>query len=386
MASAAEDRHHTGDAMNTALPRCPEGPDWSLRWETLLKQYRWLREMEGCPQDPIHHAEGDVLIHTRMVCEALVADPAWRALPEAERAILFAAALLHDVAKPACTQTDPAGRIRSPGHAKRGDREARAILWEDGASPGDREAVAALVRYHQMPYLLWDRPDPARLVRQISMRARCDWLALLARADIKGRVCPDASQQLESIALFVAQCEELDCLRQPAPFPSDHSRFEYFRREDRDPNYAAWDDTRCTLTLMCGLPGAGKDHWLREHDPALPVVSLDALRRSMGVSWGDDQGAVAHAARERAREFLRQGQSLAWNATNLTQTRRAPLISLAESYRARVRIVCVDPPAAQLMRQNQDRDATVPRAAIWELLEKWEMPDLTEAHALIWVV
>jgi hypothetical protein len=39
-----------------------------------------------------------------MVCRALAGLDEFRALPELERQILFAAALLHDIAKPSCTR------------------------------------------------------------------------------------------------------------------------------------------------------------------------------------------------------------------------------------------------------------------------------------------
>ena len=84
------------------FPPCPQPPDWRVDWETLDATFPWVRNLRGCPQDPIRHAEGDVWTHVRMVCEAMAGLEAWRALPELERKLLFTAALLHDVAKPAC--------------------------------------------------------------------------------------------------------------------------------------------------------------------------------------------------------------------------------------------------------------------------------------------
>src|SRR5687767_209798 len=49
-----------------------------------LQVFDWVRALEGCPQDPIHHAEGNVWIHTRMVLETLLGLPEWRALPAEE--------------------------------------------------------------------------------------------------------------------------------------------------------------------------------------------------------------------------------------------------------------------------------------------------------------
>ena len=50
----------------TLLDSCPTPPDWRLAWDALLDEYGMLRELYDCPQDPIHHAEGDVGTHTRV--------------------------------------------------------------------------------------------------------------------------------------------------------------------------------------------------------------------------------------------------------------------------------------------------------------------------------
>src|SRR5262249_31914006 len=92
----------------------PQPPDWRLDWDALRDEFQFVRDMQGCPQDPVYHAEGDVEIHTRMVCESLIENQRWRGLATAEREIVFAASLLHDVAKPATTRKEN-GRITSRG-------------------------------------------------------------------------------------------------------------------------------------------------------------------------------------------------------------------------------------------------------------------------------
>ncbi len=80
--------------------------------------------MQQCMQEPEFHAEGDVWTHTRMVVDALLALPEYQALGSDEQNLLLHAALLHDVAKPACTVLEN-GRISSPRHAKVGEKIAR---------------------------------------------------------------------------------------------------------------------------------------------------------------------------------------------------------------------------------------------------------------------
>jgi len=41
---------------------------------------------------------------------------------------------------------------------------------------------------------------------------------------------------------------------------------------------------------------------------------------------------------------------------------------------------------ARLFEQNLQRTARVPRQVIERLLDRWEVPDVTEAHQVDWVV
>lgn len=360
---------------------CPAGPGFVLDWAAVEREFAWIRRLAGVPQDPVHHAEGDVLTHTRMAAQALVSLPQWRARPRAEQVRLFAAVLLHDVAKPDCTRHD-GQRVTAHGHSRRGELTARRVLWELGAPIDDREHVAALVRHHQVPFWALERPDLEQIALRVSLTARNDDLALLATADILGRVCADADTVLENIGLFREYCADLGVLDRPWEFASDHARFMYFRTPGRDPRYAAYDDTRLTVTVLSGLPGTGKDTWLAAHRPDLPVVSLDAIRARSGVDPAGDQRAVAAAAHELARGHLRAGRSFAWNATNVSRQHRELCIGLAAAYGARVELVALEAPGPVLRARNAARPAPVPSAVIDRLIGRWETPDVTESHTL----
>jgi predicted kinase len=372
--------------MNSPMDFCPQPPAWTLDWDGLQERFAWVRDLAGCPQDPVYHAEGDVWVHTRMVCEALAGMPAWRSLPQAERQAVFTAALLHDVAKPACTRPDADGRITSRGHSRRGAILTRQILWRLGAPFGVREQIVALVRHHQVPYYLVDRPDAQRLAIEVSQTARCDRLALVAEADVRGRVCRDQQRLLDNVALFVEFCREESCLSAPRAFASDHARFLYFRSPHRHPDAPAHEDGRAEVVVMSGLPGAGKDTWVRSSLSDWPVVSLDAVRSELDVDPADEQGRVINRAREQARDHLRSGRPFVWNATNLSRQLRGQCVQLLADYHARIRMVYVEVSEERLLRQNRQRQAPVPRAVLERLLDHWEVPDGTEAHRIEWVV
>lgn len=373
------------------FPECPEEPEFTPPdWPALFARFTWLRALEGIAQDPVYHAEGDVLIHTRMVAEALLALDEWRGQTPVDQRMLFAAALLHDVGKPTCTVLEEDGHISSRGHAKKGERIARRLLWlgEELPAPAPfptREKIAALVCLHGLPLQFLNKTDPARAVIEASQRVRLDHVALLAEADVRGRICSDQRELLDCVALFREFCQEQTCYTAPRAFADEYSRFVYLRSEHGDPDYAAYDDTRFEVVVMAGLPGVGKDTWIREHLPDWPVISLDAVRKEQGISPRAGQGQVAQLARERARELLRQQRSFVWNATNVTRMMRGRVLDLALAYRARTRIVYIEAPFAMLLNRNRTRRTSVPEEVIYRLLNRLEMPQIDEAHQVEWV-
>jgi putative nucleotidyltransferase with HDIG domain len=367
---------------------CPDAPNQSIDWDKIQTHFDWLDNLRGCQQDPIYHAEGDVFTHTKMVCEALVSSPNWQQLSQQDRSIVFAAALLHDVAKPIFTKIEENGRISSKGHGRQGARIARQILSAlVPPVPFEiRETIRAIVQFGSLPIWLLDKPNPQQSVIKASQVVRCDFLALLAEADVRGRLCSDRQQLLDKIELFREFCQENNCLNFPRQFPSAHSRFLYFRKDSGNPDYEAFDDTRCEVILMSGLPGSGKDYWIKENLPHLPLISLDALRQEMKIPPDETPGSVIVAAKNRAREYMSSGRSFVWNATNTTKQMRQQLIDFFASYRSRIRIVYLEVPMAEILKRNRSRTAAVPEAVIQKLLDRLDIPDLTEAHQVEWIV
>ena len=378
------------ELKNAVFPFCPQPPDWRVDWQAIQAQFSWIRAMEGIPQSPVHHAEGDVLTHTNMVAEAITTLEEWRALPAEERSLLFASALLHDVGKPACTQIDGTGKITSKGHARKGEHIARRILWSGNELPSPlpllpRETITGLVRFHGLPLQFLDKSDPERAVYAASQSIRMDHVALLAEADVRGRTCEDKTELLARVTLFREFCQELQCYRIPRRFATPHSRFIYFQHTTSDPNYHAYDTTTFEVIMLSGLPGSGKDTWLSENASWSSVISLDSIRKELQILPEETQGQVVQLAKERARQLMRQHQSFVWNATNITRAMRQQLIDLFVSYGAHVHIVYLDAPLSVIFKRNRARKDYVPEHVIDKLIDKLEPPDQTEAHQVQWI-
>jgi putative nucleotidyltransferase with HDIG domain len=343
----------------------------------------WARDMAACPQDAQWHAEGDVWVHTKMVFAELERLPEWDALDGDSQLKLVFTALFHDAGKPATTATDPvSGRTHSPKHALVGVEIARRVLRSLGCPLDIREEIIGLVRYHGRPPYLLEKVDTAYEIISLSWLVNHQLLYLFALADTRGRSSREMARPEENLHLWKLVAEENDCFDRPYTFANDHARFLFYRGALSSLHYSPREEYSCTVTLMAGLPGSGKDTWLARHRAGLPVVSLDDLRAQYDVDPTDDQGEIAQLARESCREHLRAGRDFAFNATNILRQTRKRWIDLFADYRARIELVYVEPPLATIFAQNERRSKRVPTRVMHRLVEKLEPPTVTEGHSL----
>ncbi len=361
----------------------------NMNWEELHERFAWLRALEDIPQDPIFHAEGDVATHTRMVLEALQTLPEFQVLAAQQQQILLAAALLHDVEKASTTIQEADGRISSRGHARKGEYTARQLLYRILPAPFEvKEQVAKLVRYHGLPLWVFEKPDPQKAILQASLEVDLSLLVLLAKADILGRICDDQEELLYKIELFQAFAEEQKCWGKARAFPSGLGRYRYFHTAEAPVDYVPYEGDCFEVVVLSALPGTGKDHYLQQYCVDWPVVSLDAVRRQHKIAPTDKRGngRVIQSVKELARTYLRRRASFVWNATNISRNMRAGLIDLFQSYGAHTRLVYLEVPYQQLLRQNQQREFPVPQQVLERMINKLEVPALWEAPAVEWQV
>lgn len=370
------------------LPYVP-GPSTPFEWGKIKGSYEWLHNLSRISQDPFFHGEGDVLTHTRMTLESMIDLEEWRSLEQENRGVLFWAGLLHDVGKPSCTRFEPNGRITTPNHTIKGEKVAREIMWRGVPDPvpfEPRERIAKLVRFHGLPLWFLEHKDPLKSIIRASHLINLKHLALLAEADARGRICEDFQSILEKIQLFREYAIEAGCYERAYPFATDLARMVYLRSENGYPDYVPYDDTWGEVVLMSGLPGVGKDTWIEQNLSDWPVISLDDIREELGIAPEDNQGEVIHKAKNRAKEMLRKKKPFVWNATNVSQQIRKPLIDLFFSYRAKVRIVYIEPGYNEVFKQNANRKAPVPEKVLKELIGKLDIPNINEANFVEYIV
>ncbi len=374
------------EQLRVLVPALGKSPDF----QACLAAFPALAFAKTTPQDPRYHGEGDVWTHTQMVVEALLALPDYQATPRAEQEVVFLAALLHDVAKYSTTVVDPVtGAIGQPGHSRKGAIDARIALWDAGVPFDVRESVCRLIGVHQVPFFALDgsrRGTPEFLVRELSWQLSIPSLAMLAEADMRGRICADKARVLDNIELFRELAREEGCYGTPRPFADAHTAVSYFRGADVHPDYPLHQAPGSRVIVMSGLPASGKNTWVDAHHPELPVVSFDDARDELGLRHGKNEGMVAHLAVGRAKALLRAQQPFIWNATHLSERMRQKTLDLLFAYHAQVEIAYLEQPRAELLRRNTKRDTSLSNKALVSMLHRWSVPLPTEAHHVRYVV
>lgn len=366
------------------------GADGSVDWRTVEAEFPYAADMAACIQDKVHHSEGDVLRHTRMVMDALFDDPEFRALTPKRRNVLALAVLWHDVAKPE-TRVEVFDeeldrlRVSHPHHASKGAMHAWRDLWRAGVPLDVRRDVFALVLGHQQIFRVLQGADPRLAMARLSTLGSIYELSMLAKADNRGRICENRQVADDEMELIRIAADECGCLHGPWPFASDQARLRFARGVKDSLFFEPQPPKGSRVILLSGLPGMGKDTYVNTALKDYAHVSLDITREEMAVKPAENQGRVAQATIEACRVHLRSKTNFVFNATNITRLQRAKWATLAIAYDAHVSIHALDVSERRLRKNNRDRKDSVPDAVIDHMIAKWEPPTPLEAHSVVWI-
>lgn len=136
---------------------------------------------------------------------------------------------------------------------------------------------------------------------------------------------------------------------------------------------------RPTLILLCGIPGSGKTtyakKYIEEHYDTIHTSS-DEIRKEL---WGDeatqgDNNEVFSLMQTRTIEALNNGQSVVYDATNITRKDRSYIIALCPKF---VKIECHvvwAPISYCLYRDEFMRNRTVGKEVIDRMLKRFQAP------------
>jgi predicted kinase len=216
----------------------------------------------------------------------------------------------------------------------------------------------------------------SKIAPDFSIRKLC----MLERADINGRISASNSDHLEKIELCKMLSEDLGCIDKHYQFKDAYTERAFYKGKTDYHENQLFNDTWGEIIMLSGLPGTGKDTFIKAHYENYPVITLDDIRKELKILPTDNQGLVVATANERAKELLRKKQPFVWNATNITTDIRKLLIPLFEDYGASVKIVFLETEWNEGIRRNSSRQAEVPKHAIEKMLSRLEPPEPYEAQ------
>jgi len=360
-----------------------------------------LKEFKVTIQDPIWHAEGDVHIHTDMVLNELynIFETGQFVPTPDQRQILILAAILHDIAKPLVTkQVD--GRIKASRHEAVGRDYLIYRLLELNLPSESYLEIINLVGYHQRPKLLVIKGDPEYKYFALAQYFNYELMYWLEVADLKGRTCDDKEETLLYLDEYLAKTKEVlkrheDELKLIDPAHKDialkygthlistgevNSYLEVYQKVFKS------EETPTHFVMMSGLPGTGKSTYISKNFPDYTLISLDNIRALL--SYREDQSRnkeVANLAKEKLKESLRNKENIIWDATNIRQEFREPLIQLAKDYGAHTEIVLLLDKEQNIRKKNKQRRHVVPDKVITRMKDSFQFINPVEAHKVSYI-
>lgn len=366
--------------------------DFELIKKELL--YPFVDDLSKTIQEKKWHAEGDVLTHTSLVLDALISLKEYQELTKIEKLVVFMSALFHDIGKIPCTKVID-GEIRSFYHGAAGAKMLREYLWKDLELAGEkeyqefREGICLLIKYHSTPVYTYQ--DLEKRVIKLSLNNKLTkyynlkLLTILAKADTIGRISDEKYEHLDNLDIFILQAKELNCYEKAFEFKNEYTKYMYLNSNTVWYNDSLYNPNHGTITLLCALPGTGKDTYIKEHYPNSKVISLDDIREEYDISVLDNQKETYSIAKEKAKELLRNKEEFIWNATNLTNMIRNKQLHLFHNYNMNVKIIFLETSLKENLKRNKNREKEVDEKVIYKLLKNIDIPEEIETEYVEWV-
>ena len=129
--------------------------------------------------------------------------------------------------------------------------------------------------------------------------------------------------------------------------------------------------------MMVGVAGSGKSFIAR--DLGCPIVSSDAIRAELFGSEDDQShnGEVFNELHKRIKNYLVNGQSCVYDATNLSRKRRKNFLKELPKDVKKIAVVAATE-IDVILEQNANRMRHVPEEVIWRMYREMSLPRLDE--------
>ena len=368
-------------------------PDYKIDFDVVKQNIPEFNNLEYTQQPKDWHSEGNAYIHTKMVVDEMYKILLDRCSEDEiggeNYMIMLAAALFHDIGKPSCTKfSEEKGDFTSRNHQYAGERIVRRVFYDEDWIL--REKLCWLVRKHMAPYYILGGNDPAREIKALSWGpVTNDMLFSLNLCDSWGSISEKESRDdsVERLLKLCNMAESLNCLDRSCEM-SRSEKFGYCTNlSDETKECLDNENPNFTLYIMVGLPGSGKDTWIKENISETTMLCRDNIRTEIGIEGEKPQGTeeqeneVTRILNERLVECCKNKQDCVINNTNVSKKRRKEILDIILPYNPRVVIVYVEAPT--LTDNFERRRNQVGKKVIKRMFHNFEFPEFFEYDTLL---
>lgn len=359
--------------------------EMNINWEFVntIPEFNILNDTK---QNSIWHKEGNVMIHTKMVCDAMKSQ-LMRESNINKISYMMLSALFHDIGKGPTTKLEEDGLYHCKNHGAVGERITRNILWNIDFDI--REKICALVNAHMKPLYFLEKENIERYIIELSMLCDIQELCMLKQADCIGAI-NDGDEWETTLSLFIEKTKELNCYTAPYQFINNNCKFKYFSDKTLNmPPVYSYEDFKFKVIIMCGLPGSGKDTFISENYKDMPTVCRDDIRTQIGLKGDKPKGnkkeesKVTEIVNDYIKNYCRNNISFVINATSLKKMHREQLINMVIPYNPFIEIVYIEAPTIE--DNLKRRKGQIPEKVILDMQAYMDFPRTIEAHNIIFI-
>lgn len=338
-------------------------------------------------QNPKHHAEGNVLIHTNMAMSCAYTFihnihnySFFPALKPSQLLNIYVGTLLHDFGKPTATFLKEPGKLVAYNHETIGLPFARDFMRKYFPEFGfaRREWILNLVENHMKARDVC-KEGKLSTIRRFSLDVNTAEMFGVAVADSYGRIVKDEPSLDGWERLYIKRMKEENLLNNFFELPFDSTQLNNFEYKNLlwKVLFEGWsyEDSKQVekvkqlmalppfqIIMLVGAPGSGKTSYRTKLYPHVPVICMDDERlRLCGNELDMTKNVeVFNNCFGRLCAAMRARQSIVWDATNIDRKYRRKLLDVVRKAGALIEMVYFDIPLEVLQARNAGRSKVVP--------------------------
>lgn len=344
-------------------------PNWDF-----IATINEFKALKTTPQSNVWHKEGDVWEHTKLVTNRMIEELTLLDVEKTSKyyMLMVAAALCHDLGKPTTTSwSNEKNDYTCKSHGDVGAKITRKLFFEENVD--FREKLCSMVRWHMNLHHIFDDKEHVK-ENLIDLAKRCRVplhdMTLLNFCDSKGSINDiETDEMLQNKMIEIGNiCLENEIFNNTYRFV-DNEKHPF------------------TIFVMIGLPGSGKDTYIKKFLSHLPTVCRDDIRIEMGMKGEkptgtkEEENEVTNRFNKKMIELCENKQSFVINNTNLKKQYRDDYKKLTMKYNPYIVYIYVETDSIQT---NKDRrNGQMPLSVIDRMIDNFDYPLPFEYNQLL---